>query len=265
MPTSAIVKTEAITLRVAPFSNTSHVVTWLTPTHGKIATVVKGACRPKSPVLGQYDIGFLCELLFYERDRNGLHILKECSVLDSRRQIRGDWQRTAAASYMCHLASIVTPDAGHAPELYTLLAASLCFLTPDMVASHSMSLLLFWLELQLLSILGIPPQLDKCVNCHASAAAGTGTTFSPQQGGVVCAKCKASGQSALAGQSVTNDVLAILRRLQRTPRFEPLLSLRCTADQQLQMRHNVGSFLEYHTDLAPECRSIAFQMQAAVG
>ena len=264
MPTSAIVKTEAITLRVAPFSNTSHVVTWLTPTHGKIATVVKGACRPKSPVLGQYDIGFLCELLFYERDRNGLHIIKECSVLDSRSHMRGNWQLTAAASYMCHLASIVTPDAGHAPELYTLLASSLSFLTPDMAASHSRALLLFWFELQLLAILGIPPQLDKCVNCSASAAAGPGTIFSPQQGGILCVKCKSSGAALISGQSVTNDVLAILRRLQRTPRFEPLLSLRCTADQQQQMRHNLGAFLEQHTDQAPECRNIAYQMQTAV-
>ena len=81
---SRILKTDALALRVSPFSRTSHVVRWLTASHGTIATLVKGACRPKSRFLGQYDTACTSELLFYERAGNGLHIAKECCLLEPR-------------------------------------------------------------------------------------------------------------------------------------------------------------------------------------
>ena len=43
-----IVKTQGIVLAVYPWSQTSHVVTWLTPDHGPVTTLVKGAVRAKS-------------------------------------------------------------------------------------------------------------------------------------------------------------------------------------------------------------------------
>ena len=40
-----IIKTEGIVLAIRPWSQTSHVVTWLTPDHGPVTTLVKGAVR----------------------------------------------------------------------------------------------------------------------------------------------------------------------------------------------------------------------------
>jgi len=72
-----ILKSPAIVLRFNPFANTSRVVVWLTRDHGKLATLVKGAQRPKSPFLGQFDLFYTCELLFYARaDRQRAHIAR---------------------------------------------------------------------------------------------------------------------------------------------------------------------------------------------
>ena len=79
------VKSEAICLSVRPWSQTSHVVAWLTPC-GKVGTVVKGAVRPKSFFLGQYDLNYTCEILYYGRARGDLHALRDCVPL-SRREI----------------------------------------------------------------------------------------------------------------------------------------------------------------------------------
>ena len=38
-----IIKTEGIVLAIRPWSRTSHIVTWLTPDHGCVTTLVKGA------------------------------------------------------------------------------------------------------------------------------------------------------------------------------------------------------------------------------
>ena len=59
-------KTEAICLDIRPWSRTSHVVRWMTP-DGPVTTVVKGAVRPKSAFLGQYDLNYTCEIVYYSR------------------------------------------------------------------------------------------------------------------------------------------------------------------------------------------------------
>ena len=79
-----IQKTTGIVLRVIPFSRTSHVIQWLTSSHGRMATIAKGAQRPKSLLLGQYDLFYTCEILFYPRERTGLHVLRECAPLAPR-------------------------------------------------------------------------------------------------------------------------------------------------------------------------------------
>ena len=111
LTTPQILRTEAIALRVSPFSRTSHVVTWLSPEHGRLATVVKGACRPKSAFLGQYDLFATCELLFYRRDHDGAHAIRECSPLEPRDELRDDWRRVTTASYLCDLLARVTQPA----------------------------------------------------------------------------------------------------------------------------------------------------------
>jgi recombinational DNA repair protein (RecF pathway) len=292
MPASTIVKTEAITLRVAPFSNTSHMVTWLTPEHGKIATAIKGACRPKSPVFGQYDIGYLCELLFYARERNGIHIVKECSTLDARDHCRGDWQRTSAISYLCHLASVATPDGAHAPELYSLLAACLNHLTPattkhlpflktsafrtptvDRLSSADRSqgaalesptslhlpALLLWFELQLLALLGLPPQLLHCTSCTQAVDTEGVTLFSTTHGGILCKACKPTVNRAVL-LPLSGDALAILRRWQATHDFPRLPTPRYTQQKQEQIQAIMASFMSHYLDLAPECCRIAYKM-----
>lgn len=98
------VKCEAICLDVRPWSRTSHVVAWLTP-HGRIVTLVKGAVRPKSAFLGQYDLNYTCELVYYARSRGDLHALRECAPICLRAELRGDYRALALAGHFRRLAA----------------------------------------------------------------------------------------------------------------------------------------------------------------
>ena len=75
-----ILKDDAIVLRIYPFGNTSRSVVWLTRQHGKIVTLAKGSQRPGSALLGQFDLFYTCEVLFYAREQRQVHILKEAPV-----------------------------------------------------------------------------------------------------------------------------------------------------------------------------------------
>lgn len=119
------IKTRGLVLDIRPWSRTSHVVTWLTPDRGPVATLVKGAVRPKSAFLGQYDLFYTCELIYYERARGELHAIREASILDAREHLRGDFRATAFASYAAYLVREHCPHSGEAASWFAFLERTL--------------------------------------------------------------------------------------------------------------------------------------------
>jgi len=59
--------TIGLILRTRPLTDTSLIVHWLTPEFGRLATVAKGARRPKSPFAGKLDLFYLADLSFQRR------------------------------------------------------------------------------------------------------------------------------------------------------------------------------------------------------
>ena len=263
-PTS-IEKTEAIVLRVSPFSGTSHMVTWLTRDFGRITTSIKGACRPRSAFLGQYDQFYSCQLLFYARARNGVHIAKECSPINMRPQFRSRWSNMAAASYLCDLILRITVDGAGDPELYGLLSDAL----DSLCETEAVAPFVFWFELHLLEELGMAPHLDRCLGCGHTPNLGTEYSlsasqeriqlvFSHHRGGLLCSRCH--GDSSMQTSPLTPDLLAILRRWQVAKQFNQIRHIRCTDNQLLDFRRILGMFLEYHLHIAPLSRGIALEL-----
>ncbi len=122
--TGEILKTEAICLDIRPWSRTSHVVSWLTP-RGRVATVVKGAVRPKSLFLGQYDLNYTCDILYYARAHGELHALRECSPREFRSALRDDYQALALAGYFRLRLAELAPMGEECASWYRLLENSL--------------------------------------------------------------------------------------------------------------------------------------------
>ncbi len=116
-----IIKTQGIVLAIHPWSQTSHVVTWLTPDHGPVTTLVKGAVRAKSAFLGQYDLFYLCDLLYYARASGDLHPLREVTPRNLRAHLRGDWRATILASYAADLVKDLAPANAEAAAWFSFL------------------------------------------------------------------------------------------------------------------------------------------------
>ncbi len=149
------VKSEAICLSIAPWSRTSHVVAWLTPT-GRVGTIVKGAVRPKSAFLGQYDLNYTCEIVYYARAKGDLHALRECSPRVFRERLRGDFVALALAGYVRLLADRFAPPGEECEAWYLSLAAIL-----DRLAEEGASIpLMLKAELLFLRLLGLDPALE---------------------------------------------------------------------------------------------------------
>lgn len=247
-----ILRTEAIALRIAPFSRTSHVVTWLSPEHGRVATVVKGACRPKSVFLGQYDLFATNELLFYRRDHAGLHAIRECTPLTPRHAMRADWRRITTASYFADLAARVAQPAQESADLCQLLGDALdnlCLHPPDPAA-------ILRFELSLLRQQGILPDFALCPVCHTPAHPWL--RFALSAGRVCCAHAAAPSAASEPAVTLHRDVLTHLQRLAH--KMPVSTAVPVPAHLSLGSRRFLGIFMRFHLDTPPAPRRLAFEL-----
>ena len=150
------IKTEAICLDVRSWSRTSHVVSWLTPT-GKVSTIVKGAVRAKSQFLGQYDLNYTCDIVYYARAKGELHALRECVPVEMREELRGDYRKLALAGYMRRLVAEFAPMGEECRAWYDLLLSAFSALSS--FVSRLESFISF--ELDVLGLSGLKPDFSK--------------------------------------------------------------------------------------------------------
>ncbi len=250
-----IEKTPAIVLRFYPFSDTSRVVAWLTPSAGRIATMVKGSQRPKSFFLGQYDLFYTCELVYYARERTGMHIARECAPLKTRDRFRTDWRACAAASYLSDLLFRVSPpDAPHA-NLFGLLDEGLDHLANE----GGTAAYVYWFELKLLEALGLAPRLRHCLDCRRELPPGARPLrFSYARGGILCPQCVREDIEHSVG--ISPDTLAMLTAWQRARTPHAAFRTLGTPRQIGDIERLLGLFLHYHLDTALPSRNVALSM-----
>lgn len=153
-------KTEAICLDIRPWSRTSHVVRWMTP-NGPVTTVVKGAVRPKSAFLGQYDLNYTCEIVYYSRAKGELHALRECSPLSTREELRSNYRALVLAEHMRSQVAALAPHGDESASWHTTLADALDSLCADAADSpRRLVAALLGFELEILSLSGLSPEVE---------------------------------------------------------------------------------------------------------
>ena len=157
------IKTEAICLDIRPWSRTSHVVSWLTPM-GKVATVVKGAVRAKSQFLGQYDLNYTCDIVYYARAKGELHALRECVPVEMREEMRGDYRKLALAGYFRRLVAELAPMGSDGEAWFKMLSSALGRLvgwSADRMNNEPLVGLFLEFELEVLRLSGLAPDFSK--------------------------------------------------------------------------------------------------------
>ena len=259
-----IIRTQAITLQIRPWSRTSHMVTWLTPDHGKIVTAVKGACRPKSAFLGQYDFFYTCDLLFYRREHDGVHAIRECAPVLLREPLRHDWRAAAAAAYLADLTARVTVGHQDAAPLFALLTLTLDRLadTPQTPPRE----LILWCETHLLQLLGLMPDFTTCPLCHT--ADRPWLRFSLPSGRFLCPHLAQSqpGESTIAlHRDVQTLFLTLCQSVQPPPGEQVFVDFASKKNHTkpnliLGLSRFLGMFIAFHLDVPSAVRRVTFEM-----
>lgn len=178
-----------IVLHRFSLGETDRVVTLLTPDHGKLNAVAKGARRAGSRFSGATEL-FTHSRLLLAVGRS-LDVISQCEVKESFPALRADLGLLTRATYACELVDHLMEEREPDQDAYELLIMLLHLLplaaaTPDVV--------LHAFELRLLEERGYAPRLDACARCQGSLEGGR-IAFSPSAGGALCDGCRGTGDA----------------------------------------------------------------------
>ncbi|MSU40331.1 MAG: DNA repair protein RecO [Pedosphaera sp.] len=151
------ITTSGIVLRVRPLTETSLILHWLTRDHGRIATVAKGARRPKSPFRGKLDLFHAANFSFHRSRRSALHTLREVALINAHVHLRREFLHLQQAAYAAVFIEQTTEEDTPLPEAFDLFAGLLAHLST--CAPTANTVLAF--ELKCLAVLGLAPRLDE--------------------------------------------------------------------------------------------------------
>ena len=176
-----IQKCEGIVIRRVDYGENNKIITIYTREWGKIGVMARGANKPKSR------LSSVTQLFYYGyflvKGSTGLGSLSQGEPISSFRHIREDIISTAYASYIIELLDKATDERKPNPFLFELVYQTLNYINEG----YDAEVLTAIFEMKMLSVLGIPPVLDRCVCCQRTEGE---FAFSIRNGGFICHYCK---------------------------------------------------------------------------
>lgn len=200
-------RTQALILKRRDLGEADRLLTLLTPDHGKVDAVAKGARKPTSSKTGHVELYTRAEVLI-ARGRD-LDILVQAEMVEPYLPLREDLTRSAYASYAVELLDRFTYGGDvDLNGLFELLDETLMRICYDTDVRRSLR----YYELKLLDHAGFRPELMQCVITQEPLLPED-QFFSTFEGGVVSREA-APHSAGLIGLPMLT--LKLLRHLQRS-------------------------------------------------
>jgi DNA repair protein RecO (recombination protein O) len=204
-------RTEAIILSRMDFGEADRLLTLLTPRHGKLRAIAKGARKPTTRKSGHVELYARVDMLLH-RGRD-LMIVSQAEMTESYLPLREDLTRAAYASYVVELLDRFTTDedGAESADLFALLDASL----KQLCIVGDVRLMARYYEMRLLDAVGFRPELTRCV-INGETITPQDQFFSALEGGAVCPAC-GTQLSPDTLMPISQSALHALRVFQREP------------------------------------------------
>ncbi|MBC8329818.1 MAG: DNA repair protein RecO C-terminal domain-containing protein [Planctomycetes bacterium] len=170
----------AIVLRRWPFSESSLALRVLTPGHGVVALLAKGAYKPTSGWMGVLDTWALVELEFGGPEEAELKNLYRARLLDRLTGLSAEPDRLAAAALAAELAELAAPPGPEAAAAFHYLLQAL----HELAGGAEVGAQLLRSVLGGLDLLGLGPVLADPAG-GAGAGDGSSRWFSAADGGLM--------------------------------------------------------------------------------
>lgn len=172
----------AIILDRTKLGETDLILTMLVDSGAQVRVVAKGARKPGGKFAARCEL--FCEIDALVAQGKSLDILAEAQLIEPHKLIRGDYDRTSAASALCEIARLTCFEDSEDPFLYPILSRALSACEECTDVEH-MDLVCAAYAFKVLAHGGWRPELSSCVECGDPAP----LWFSVKLGGAVCESC----------------------------------------------------------------------------
>jgi DNA repair protein RecO (recombination protein O) len=203
---------DALVLGTVDYGERDRIVRLLTPEHGRVSALARGARGSRRRFAGSLDLGNRVQALL-RPGRGDLWHLQEADLMSARLRLRDDLLGLGLCAYGCELVGALAREHHPEPRLFGLLEVFLTVL--DAATAPPAELFRAGLEVKALTLAGLAPVLDRCVRCGRPLEEPC--AFSADGGGALHAACG-------AGEPVSLAFLASLEHARRT-RLIDLLDL----------------------------------------
>jgi DNA repair protein RecO (recombination protein O) len=254
-------RTEAIVLSRRDFGEADRILTVYTRAEGKLGVIAKGVRRIASRKAGHLELFTHVELLLAQG--RSLDVVTQAATIEPFRALREDLVRTAYAYHVSELLDHAVGEGEASPPTFELLHDAL----HGLCVAEDPSLVVRAFDLRLLGLLGYRPQLFACVRCGGEVGP-EGNAYSAQEGGVLCPRCAARAQDAVA---LDGGAFRVLRFLQTHPvadaaRMSVSGVTRAVLEQlaHATLRHHLERQLR-SVDFLQRLRGIAAELELAPG
>ncbi|MEM7308536.1 MAG: DNA repair protein RecO [Planctomycetota bacterium] len=261
-PPNAPPSDRALVLKRYRYGESSLVVHALTPGHGRLHLLAKGAYRPTSGYCGVLDLFDTLQLSWRRKRGAELGVLAGADVVHRRRPLSADLARYRGGLAVLELAGLAAQPDRADPDLFALAERWLGLLC-DPAVPPGLALVAF--DLRFLQNLGLSPALTACAACGGPAPpvqTGAGArgrasaaAFSAGAGGRLCPRCAEEARSS--GRRVGTLPVNVLRIAQSLHDAAPehLARFRLNERALDDVRSFVQHFLDYHLETRPRSRA----------
>jgi DNA repair protein RecO (recombination protein O) len=229
-------QTPAIIIQVRDFGEADRLVTFLTPTRGRLTGLAKHAKKSRRRFANCLEP--LNRVVFCLSPRGGeLEFLQQGELVQSYPSLRRDLPRLGVAAILAELAGELAAPPEATGEIFASLEEAL----ERLEAGAPPDSLLPAFLLHLLRLGGYGPRWDFCLACGQRPRAPL--YFSVPRGGVLCGACSRQATGPLL--PLESGAWKLLRLAQSLPR-EKLARLRFPPRQRQQSLLILRSFLRRH-------------------
>jgi DNA repair protein RecO (recombination protein O) len=195
-------KTKAIILSRLNLGESDRILTLFSPAKGKIRAIAKGSRKTKSKFSGHTELFTLCDFII--STGKNLDIITDSELISNFLAAKPDMENVKTAYFMAEVINKLLPDEQPNEDIYNLFLWCLESLNSDRI-----NLIRLIFVARILKILGIYPELSKCVKCEIKPDPET-LYFSKEAGGITDKGCSLHFPDAI---KVNSDMIKLWRYL----------------------------------------------------
>jgi len=227
----------AIILRTWDFGESDLMVSFFTPTGGRLKAVAKGARRSRARFANCLDLLCLTRLEYERRKEEGPYFLISGKLMHAFPGLRSGFLTLSLASYMVELTELLFPIGVAAERMFELLRGALSILDEQ----KEIDAIRVLFEAKAMALGGYGIDLTRCCMCGRAYRGEGRAVFKEGSGGIACLRCAPeSGNTTALGPAAAKA----LHAAQATP-WDARQVLGLTAEMICEMKPVMRRHIDY--------------------